>query len=87
MTKIKEQKKKGMLKRNKIISNNKLGVKKTRVANIKLFIYQTKGCWEIWQEGRLGMLKRPQNFDFESTRAAQKDIMDVKNINILVGEN
>jgi len=33
------------------------------------------------------MLKRPQNFDFESTRAAQKDIMDVKNINILVGEN
>jgi hypothetical protein len=48
MTKTKEQKKKGMLTRNKIISNNKLGVKKTRVANIKLFIYQTKGCWEIW---------------------------------------
>jgi hypothetical protein len=33
------------------------------------------------------MLERPQKFTFEAIRAAQKDIMGAKNINILVGEN
>jgi len=33
------------------------------------------------------MLERLENFAFESTRTSQKDIMGVKNINVLVGEN
>jgi hypothetical protein len=32
-------------------------------------------------------LKGPENFAFKSTRAAQKDIMGAKNINIFRGEN
>ncbi len=35
----------------------------------------------------LRMLERPQKFAFEATRTAQKDIMGVRNINVLVGEN
>jgi hypothetical protein len=33
------------------------------------------------------MLERPQKISFDTTRAAQKDIMDAKNINVLVAEN
>jgi hypothetical protein len=33
------------------------------------------------------MLERFQNFVFEATRVTQKDIMGVRNINVLVGEN
>jgi hypothetical protein len=33
------------------------------------------------------MLERLEKFAFESTRATQKDIMGVKNINVLIGEN
>jgi len=33
------------------------------------------------------MLERLQKFVFEATRATQKDIMGVKNINVLIGEN
>jgi hypothetical protein len=26
-----------------------------------LYIFQTKGCWGMWQEGHWGMLERPKN--------------------------
>jgi len=38
-------------------------------------------------EGHWGMLERPQKFSFDTTRAAQKDIVGAKNINALVAEN
>ncbi len=42
---------------------------------------------EAWEEGHWGTLERPQKNSFDTTRAAQKDILGAKNINVLVAEN
>ncbi len=52
-----------------------------------LYIFKTKGCWETWQEGHWGMLEKPKKTSFEATRVAQKNMMGVRKINVLVNEN
>jgi hypothetical protein len=45
-----------------------------------------EGCWETWWERHWGMLEKPQNFAFKN-KGYPKNIMNVRKINVLVGEN
>jgi hypothetical protein len=59
------------------------------VENILYFyiFFKRRFSLEAWQEGHWGMFERPQKKSFDTTRAAQKDIVGAKNINFLVAEN
>jgi hypothetical protein len=59
------------------------------VENILCFyiFFKLRFFLEAWEEGLWGMLERPQKISFDTTRAAQKDIMGATNINVLVAES
>jgi hypothetical protein len=56
----------------------------TRVENI-LYFFESKDCWEAWEEGHWGMLERfPKKKSFEAI-GAKKDIINMVSILLKYG--